>query len=122
MSAKVYKILLFLKRSPGITTEEFRDYYENHHVPLCLNYAKGITHYVRRYLEPKPRVETGDGKDIGYDVITELWFDNETVYQGTVAHLATSLMPQDVIDDEDVLFDRQATRLATTVECVTELA
>ena len=108
-----------MKRRAGMTTAEFRDYYENNHVPLSLKYASGIKRYVRRYLEPQPRTETGDGEDLGYDVITELWFDDEKTFKGTTNYLATAVMPGEIIEDEKILFDRQTIRLATTVEYVT---
>ncbi len=121
MTDKVYKILLFLKRRPGISVEDFRNYYESHHVPLSLKYASGMMRYVRRYLEPQPRPETGDGSDLGYDVITELWFDDEKVFRGTLKYLSTAVMPEDVIEDEKRLFDRTSIRMATTIDFVTEL-
>jgi hypothetical protein len=116
---KIYKILLFMQRRPGMSLAAFRDYYENHHVPLSLKYAAGIQRYVRRYLEPHPRAETGDGKDLGYDVITELWFDDEKIFNGTVKYLSTALMPEEVIEDEKALFDRSTIRLATVTENIT---
>ncbi|WP_439134069.1 EthD domain-containing protein [Pseudomaricurvus sp.] len=121
MSEKVYKILLFMKRRPGMSKEEFRDYYENHHVPMALKYASGIKKYVRRYLDPQPRPETGDGEDLGYDVITELWFEDEKIFEGTLKYLSTAVLPDEVIEDEKQLFDRERMRLATTVEYVTSL-
>lgn len=119
MAEKIYKILLFMKRQPDMSREEFRDYYENHHVPLALKYASGLKQYVRRYLEPKPRLETGDGEDLEYDVITELWFDDEKLFRGTVRYLATAVMPDEVIEDEKILFDRDRMRMATEIEYVT---
>ena len=55
MEGKTYwKILLLMKRKPGISMEEFRDHYENNHIPLCRPYMSGIARYFRRYLEPQP--------------------------------------------------------------------
>lgn len=110
-----------MKRRPGMSKEEFRDYYENHHVPMALKYASGIKKYVRRYLDPQPRPETGDGEDLGYDVITELWFEDEKIFEGTLKYLSTAVLPDEVIEDEKQLFDRERMRLATTVEYVTSL-
>ena len=113
-----YKILLFMKRRPGISVHDFRHYYESEHVPLALRSTKGLVRYVRRYLDPQPRPETGDGSDIGYDVITELWFDNEKIFAATVKYLSSTLLSPEIIDDETRLFDRRATRMCTTVECI----
>jgi uncharacterized protein (TIGR02118 family) len=117
MADAPYKILLFMKRRPGMTMEAFRDYYENHHAPLCQKYASGISRYVRRFLTPHPNPETGESGELPYDVITELWFEDEATFRGTVKYLATSIMPDEVVEDERRLFDRPRMRMATVVEC-----
>jgi hypothetical protein len=122
MATRYYKILLFLKRRPGMTFEEFRDYYENHHVPLCLKYASGISRYVRRFLTPHPNPETGLNDELPFDVITELWFEDETVFRGTVQFLSKGRLPDEVIEDEKRVFDRGRARMATVVEFESALA
>ena len=116
MADNTYKILLFMKRRPGMTFEAFKDYYENHHAPLCAKYASGISRYVRRFLTPHRNPETGATEELQFDVITELWFEDEAVFRGTVEYLATSIMPDEVVEDEKQLFDRAKTRMATVVE------
>ena len=112
-----YKILLFLKRRPGMTLEAFRDYYENHHAPLCAKYSSGLVRYVRRYLDPQPNPDSGASGELPFDVITELWFDDERAFRGTVRYLSTATMPAEVVADEMRLFDRARTRMATVAEC-----
>jgi uncharacterized protein (TIGR02118 family) len=111
-----YKVLLFMKRRPGMSIEAFRDYYENRHVPLCAKYTSGVKRYIRRYIEPLPHPETGPFDNPPFDVITELWFDDEAVFKATVDYITTSLMPDEVIADEKQLFDRSSFRLATVTE------
>jgi uncharacterized protein (TIGR02118 family) len=122
MSENNYKILLFMKRRPGMTVEAFRDYYENHHAPLCAKYASGVSRYVRRFLAPHPNPETGESGELPYDVITELWFEDEATFRGTVQYLSTSIMPDEVVEDEKRLFDRSRLRMATVVECESALS
>ena len=43
-----YKILMFLKRRPGMSMEAFQDYYETHHAPLALKYGSGLSPAVPR--------------------------------------------------------------------------
>jgi hypothetical protein len=118
-----YKILLFMKRRPGMTMEAFQSYYENHHVPLCQKYASGgVSRYLRRFLTPHRNPETGAAEELQFDVITELWFKDEAVFRGTVKYLATSVMPDEVVEDEKQLFDRTRTRMATVIECESNLA
>lgn len=118
MADKTYwKILLLMKRKPGISMAEFRNYYENNHVPLCAPYMSGIARYVRRYLEPQPHAESGTNEELPYDVVTEMWFDNEEAYQGTLGYITTTVMPDEVVQDELNFFHRPTMRIATVVEC-----
>ena len=121
MAETRYKILLFMKRRPGMTMQAFQDYYENHHVPLALKYSSNISRYVRRYLTPHPNPDTGAADELQFDVITELWFDDEAKFQGTVKYLSTSVMPDEIVNDEKRLFDRATMRMATIVECESDM-
>jgi uncharacterized protein (TIGR02118 family) len=122
MAQKTYKILLFMKRRPGMSMEAFQDYYENHHVPLCMKYSSSVNRYMRRFLRPHPNPETGESGELPYDVITELWFEDEATFQGTVKYLSTSVMPDEVVEDEKKLFDRPKLRMATVVEYETDMS
>jgi uncharacterized protein (TIGR02118 family) len=119
--ATTYKILLPMKRKPGMSVEAFRDYYENHHAPLAAKSSGMLSRYVRRYLEPHPHPETGEPGELPYDVITELWFDDEAPFRGTLAYLTSTLMPAEIVADEEQLFDRSSFRLLTVIECDTDL-
>ena len=106
-----------------MTPEAFRDYYEKYHVPLCEKYTSpGVRRYVRRFLTLHPNSETGATEELQFDVITELWFEDEAIFRGTVKYLATGILPDDVVADEKRLFDRGKTRMATVVECDSVLA
>ena len=118
----VHKILLFMKRKPGMSVADFRAYYEQHHAPLALRHGAAMTRYVRRFLDPQPHAESGTCAELPYDVITELWFDDEAKFRGTLAYITTHVMPDDVIADERNLFDRATMRIATVVECESDLA
>jgi uncharacterized protein (TIGR02118 family) len=117
----MFKILLFMKRRPGMSQEEFQQYYEEKHVPLALKYAGGMKSYKRRYVSPQTHVETGPCSDLGFDVITELGFDDEATFKTTLNYLSTSHLPDEVIEDEMQLFDRTTFRIATCTEFETVL-
>jgi len=122
MSEKTYyKILLPMKRKPGMSVEAFRDYYENHHAPFCEPYSTAVSRYIRRYLDSHDHPENGPAGELPYDVITELWFDDEEVFKGTLAYLTSSLMPDEVVADEKNLFDRSSFRIVTVVERESDL-
>ena len=112
----MHKLLIFLKRKPGMSREAFRDYYENRHVPLCLTYMAGAQRYVRRYLEPYPGQPEPD-----FDVITELWFEDRATLDIVMATLARDAMPADVIADELNVFDRARSRFCAVSESETDL-
>lgn len=98
-------LLIFIKRKPGTTLEQFRDYYEGRHVPLCMKYMAGPTSYVRRFVSP------ADGQaEPEFDVVTELVFPNTAVRDGTLAAMAADAMPEDVVEDEEQFMDRTKTR------------
>lgn len=109
-SKPVYKILLFLKRRPGMSVADFRDYYENTHVKLAEKYSTGLLRYVRRYLDPV------GGEELPFDVITELWLDDRATFEAVAAFTAKNQPPPEILEDEKRLFDRSKTRVATTVE------
>ena len=116
MTNPVYKILLFMKRRPGMSMADFMDYYENRHVPLALKYASRMSGYKRRYLTPQPNPATGTVEELPYDVITELSFKDEATQQGTLKFITSSVMPEEIVEDEKQLFDRPKQRIATVVE------
>ena len=121
-----YKILLFMKRRPGMSVEAFRDYYENNHVPLAMansgGQGGGIVRYMRRYLTPLPHAESGTNEELPYDVVSELWFEDEAIFKGTVAYLSTTVMNDAVVNDEMNLFHRPTMRMALVEECETDMA
>lgn len=118
MAQHTYKILLFMKRRPGMSVAAFQDYYEKQHAPLCEKYAAGMQRYLRRFITPHPNPGSTDAsEELEFDVITELWFEKESIFRATVDYLTTSAMPDAVVEDEKRLFDRTKTRIATVVEC-----
>jgi uncharacterized protein (TIGR02118 family) len=74
------KLICFLKRKPGISPEQFREHYENSHVPFAQKYIGHLlTRYVRNYpifamLNPSsvPPGTQPVPYEIGYDAITEM--------------------------------------------------
>jgi hypothetical protein len=114
--AQIFKLLIFLKRRPGMSLEAFRDYYENVHARLGEKYAAGLRRYVRRYVEPLPHAATGAPAEMSFDVITELWFDDRAVFEKVAQFAPRGELPAEVLADEERLFDRSKTRYATVIE------
>jgi hypothetical protein len=121
LATTYYKVFIFLKRRPGTTMQEFRDYYENRHVPLCAKYMAGVRRYFRRYVTPMPNAVTGSVAEMDFDVVTELWYDDRATYDKVLEFAGRGVLPAEVIADEERLFDRTKGRFATVVECETAL-
>jgi len=111
-----YKILLMMKRKPGMSLDAFKRYYEKQHVPLCAKYAQNIDRYIRRYITPQDHPETGPAQELDFDVITELWFSNKRIFDAALKHITTQIQPEEIITDEKNLFDRGSFRIATVAE------
>ncbi|MCU1415422.1 MAG: EthD family reductase [Microbacteriaceae bacterium] len=105
------KSVVLLRRKPGTTHEQFVDYYENHHVPLALGLMPSISRHVRNYVDHSSLTTArqlsgeGSGPDPYFDVITEVWFDDEAAH----AAFRTALSNPDVVrvlqEDEDRFLD-----------------
>jgi len=122
VAAPTFKVLIFLKRRPGMPLEAFCDYYEGVHSKLCAKLMIGASRYVRRYVEPRPNSLTGKDDELEFDVITELWYDDRAVFEKAVDLSSRGRLPADVLADEERLFDRSKTRYATVVEFDSELS
>ena len=122
MSTEIYKVLVFLKRRPGMTVAEFRTYYEEVHAKLCTKYAVGARRYLRRYVDAMPQPLTGATDEMDFDVITELWFDDRAIFDAVIKYAARGKLPPDVLADEERLFDRTRSRFATVIETETDLS
>jgi uncharacterized protein (TIGR02118 family) len=68
----VIKLICFLKRKPGMTSEEFHAYWRDQHGPLVARTKSGS--HVLRY-EQSPRVPAERHLE-GWDGVTEQWFES----------------------------------------------
>lgn len=96
---------LFTRRQ-GMSAEEFRDYYENHHAPNAVGHFGHLwSSYSRHYLE---RAEGEPGPD----VITEVIFRDDAALEEMYATLAKDQeLRNTIVADEDRFFDRALTQL-----------
>jgi hypothetical protein len=118
------KVMMLMKRKPGLSMTEFIERYESVHVPLAEKHATKIKHYERHYLHPGSHVMFGDEvAEPEYDVITELWYDD----MAALAEQQDGLRSQPevvatVIADEELLFDRTKSRLVYVEDRVSDLS
>lgn len=114
----MFKVLIFLKRKPGMSLEAFRDYYENVHAKLALKHSGGMKRYVRRYVRPFPNVITGKVEELDFDVVTECWFESKEAF---AANALPESIREEIAADEERVFDRPKTRFVTVSEVESEL-
>jgi uncharacterized protein (TIGR02118 family) len=57
-------------RKPGMSVEEFRDYWKNVHAPLAKRVIPGMRKYVQNYIIKTP------GREDEADGIVEMWWDD----------------------------------------------
>ena len=116
----MFKAVCLLKRRPGMSFEAFVDYYENHHAKLAAKWVPTQRQYHRRYIRPMVNPITGEVAELDYDVITEMWFDDEASFQTAMAALSQPEAQAEITADEALLFDRSKICFGTLDEYVTE--
>lgn len=108
------KVFAFLTKKPGLETQSFIDYYENHHVPLVCSLAAAPVVYKRNY------VVRGDAfnrehESIDFDVVTELVFTDRPAFVAWIQKLSV----EEIGEDERQFLDRSKTRAYVIEEHVT---
>lgn len=111
----MYKIMAFLSRKPGILAEQFRDYYERHHVALIGKLTPPMRGYRRNYLnrdEPFKRAE----ERIAFDVVTEMEFEDRAACERWFDAFGAPGIADRVAEDEERFLDR-----ATLMVCPVDI-
>lgn len=116
------KIVVLLKRKPGMSREYFVRNYEGRHAPLATQLVPGLLDYRRTYIGGE-RPAFGDQCDSpGFDVITTLVFADMPAYEHAFKTLQRPEIARQIADDEEQLFDRTMTRSYLAEEFVSDLA
>jgi uncharacterized protein (TIGR02118 family) len=119
------KLIFMFKRRPGLTHEQFRQHYESSHVPLVHKYLSHLfVDYRRNYVtgaagqSSQTSRDRPSERDIGFDAITELWFQDEAAIQEMQKITSDESIGQLFYEDELKFFDRAACRIVTCEEIV----
>jgi uncharacterized protein (TIGR02118 family) len=103
------KMIALLKKRAGMSREEFRDYYEGHHVPLILQQqGPNMLEYRRNYLTGE-MINGAD--DSPFDVITEFLYPDRAAFDRAFARMLSPEATKERTDDEERLFDMPAIRV-----------
>lgn len=98
------KVLSFLKRRADLEPRAFRDYYENHHIPLVLSMARAPLVYKRNYVQREPPLLDG-GAAIAFDVVTEQIFADQAAFDVWVHSLTGPGAGEKIREDEARFLD-----------------
>ncbi|KIW35298.1 uncharacterized protein PV07_02001 [Cladophialophora immunda] len=110
MSSAAVKWICLVKRKPGLSKAEFKDYYENNHVPMVNGLIPHVERYIRNYT-----VGEGSTFSPAWDCITEFWFTTEQDWTNFNQCLSEPNISKKVAADEEKFVDRSATQ-ATLVK------
>ena len=115
------KLITLLTRKPGLSREEFIDYYEANHRVIGEKYLSGYAvKYQRRFLSHLEGAIL-EGGDPPFDVLMEIWFPDQATFDRAMAHLQTPEAQAEILADEEKLFDREKMRSFTVEEYESEL-
>lgn len=118
----MFKAIVMIKRKPGTTHEDFVRYYEDFHSVLGAGKVPNLKKYIRHHIEPY-----GDGTytleaEAPYDVITEIWFDDEADFLQGMVHLSEPSTVAEIAEDELKFMDRGSIRFYTMKNYETDLS
>jgi uncharacterized protein (TIGR02118 family) len=78
------KLTCLVRRKPGMSPEEFHDYWRDRHGPLVASTRSG-SHVIRYEQHHRPLHDYGPDDDGGYDGVTEQWFESMDDYRAHIA-------------------------------------
>jgi len=100
-------LVTLLKRRPGMSQKEFRDYYERYHRLIGEDVlAPYAVRYVRRYLTPLD----GEDRDCDFDVVMEIDFPDDATMARFFESTSDPQISQRIAKDEAMLFDTNRIR------------
>jgi hypothetical protein len=118
-SIKESRVFGFLTKRDGLSLPEFKDYYENHHVPLLLSKAPKPPVHTRRYVNRDEELMK-TGLQVDFDCMVEVAFSDQDAF---LAYMVKLFGPEAVDDavavDEAKFLDRSQTRAYVVDEHVT---
>lgn len=116
-----YTIIIFVTRKPTITSEEFRDHWENKHIPLLKSLTGPLfpLQHKRRYfarIERKgfggpanrdhpPLVLRGSPEDFDFDGVAELTWEDEKKFQDYYKAIYETDAAAQLAKDEELFLD-----------------
>lgn len=115
------KQVVFLRKRPELSMEQFMDYYETQHTQLSKRMGAkpalpNAQRYVRRYLTREKNPLTGEIIDPGYDCIMEIWWNTREDFEAAMRGLSNPEFLQARLEDERKLFATNSNPVCTVEE------
>lgn len=117
----MFKIVYCVRRKPGMSVEEFQDYWLGKHGPLVREHAAALN--IRRYVQThtahagltEAMVKSRGGPE-PYDGIAELWYDSEADVFAAAKTDAGKAAGKALAEDEAKFIDSDASVVFAGVE------
>ncbi len=106
----MFKVMVMIKRKRGMSMQDFIQYYETKHAPLGASKVPNLKRYVRHFIRPFGNEIYGADNEPPYDVLTEIWFDDESDFKRGMAYLSDPETAAIIGADEEKLFERSSIR------------
>ncbi len=120
----MFKVMVLLKRKPGLSLEQFIERYEAEHVPLVVGRASGMISYTRHYLHPTSNVAYGaEGAEPEYDLVIEFLYKDRAAFadqQESLRERQDSIA--EMIAHEETIVNADKTRTVLVEEHVSMIA
>jgi hypothetical protein len=79
------KVIALIKRRADLARADFRQHYEEIHVPLALRHLDQMSKYVRNHVTAEVA-----GGPCGFDCLTEFWYADQAALQRVLAYLQSA--------------------------------
>jgi uncharacterized protein (TIGR02118 family) len=104
------KLTFALTRLPGLSRDDFQDYWVNRHAPLVASVREAL--HIRRYVqvhscpdEASEALRASRGAPPAYDGVAELWYDNLEAIAAAVRTEAGAKASRLLLEDERKFID-----------------
>ena len=116
------KVVMPMRRRPGMTVAEFREYYETRHRLIGEKHLRGYaSRYMRRFTNPTVDRD-GQLREPEYDVFLEIWYPDQATMEACAAALNAPEARREIREDEARLFDTRLMRSYVVEEHVSTLS
>jgi uncharacterized protein (TIGR02118 family) len=102
------KIMLLFTRKPGMTPQEFRDYYETYHATLSVRLLPFFKSYTRNYVQHDQSYSPGGAAKAGpdFDVAVEITFETKADFDKMMKAFADPAIWRQIDEDMNKFLDR----------------